>query len=169
MMDSKTKLFDKLSNDSRLWVIPIERELTESESRVLLENLEKFVSSWTAHQQPVTGEVEILYNRFIVICADVTEVAVSGCAIDKMMAEVNSSLGQIGVKSAGHENVFFRESGNIKMLDRKEFKCLVNSGKITTESIVFDNTVSNLEAFRSGRWELPFINSWHSQAFKTAA
>ena len=64
-----------------------------------------------------------------------------------------------------HAPVLYRDGADIARVSRERFADLVESGSISQETVVFDNTVTTVGAVRDGRWELPAANSWHGRAF----
>ena len=61
--------------------------------------------------------------------------------------------------------VLYRDGSGIGRVSRERFADLVESGAISQDTVVFDNTVTSAGAVRDGRWELPAANSWHGRAF----
>ena len=72
---------------------------------------------------------------------------------------------ELGVSLVDHGPVVFREGGAVRRVPRDEFAELARTGRVTPETVVFDNTISRLAALRGGGWELPASASWHGRAF----
>ena len=71
---------------------------------------------------------------------------------------------ELGVELVNHAPVLYRDGADIARVSRERFADLVESGSISQETVVFDNTVTTVGAVRDGRWELwelPAANSWH--------
>jgi hypothetical protein len=72
---------------------------------------------------------------------------------------------ELGVTLVDHGPVVFRDGGTVRRVPRDEFAELARAGRVTPETVVFDNTISRLAALRGGGWELPASASWHGRAF----
>ncbi len=147
--------------ETKAWVFVAAEDLSESQITELEVLLKGFVLNWKTHGQPVDGRFEIRYDRFIIMCAQ----GVSGCSIDSMFAGVNELLIEVGSKLTDNTKVFYRTEEEIIELEREEFKKLVIDGEVGDDTIVFNNTVQTLAEIESGKWELPFSESWHAKAF----
>ena len=79
----------------------------------------------------------------------------------------NAIRAQLGHGGMGvvYAPVLYRDGAGITRVSRERFADLVESGSISQETVVFDNTVTTAGAVRDGRWELPAANSWHGRAF----
>ena len=61
--------------------------------------------------------------------------------------------------------ICFRDGGEIRVVARAEFTELVEQGKVTGDTVVFDGTLSSVGAFRDGKWEVAARDSWHARAW----
>jgi len=61
--------------------------------------------------------------------------------------------------------VLYRDGAAIARVSRERFADLVESGSVSQQTVVFDNTLTTVGDVRDGRWELPASASWHGQAF----
>jgi hypothetical protein len=71
----------------------------------------------------------------------------------------------LGVDLVDHGPVAYRDGGEIRHVPRHRFAALAGSGRVTLDTIVFDNTVTSVGDVRSGRWERPAAGAWHGRAF----
>jgi len=79
--------------------------------------------------------------------------------------EIRALESELHVALVDHGPVVFREGAAIRRVPRDEFAELAREGRVTPDTVVFDNTISRLAALREGRWELPASASWHGRAF----
>ena len=45
---------------------------------------------------------------------------------------------------------------------------MAREGKVTADTVVFNNILPTVGEFRSGLWEVPLSRSWHADAFPLA-
>jgi hypothetical protein len=156
--------FESLPDSSRLWIFAADRALTDSETDMLLREMQAFCNSCLAHQQQMTGSCKMIYNQFLLTAADEATFP-SGCSTDEMMRRVRMLGETYGVEFFGMPRVQYRDNGIVHSVNRVIFGEMVKKGDISANTTVFDNTLISLAEFRKGMWELPAINSWHARAF----
>ena len=155
----------KFSPDSNIWVYPINQTLNPKQRAILEQKLREFVGQWKAHGASVTGDFQIVDNRFVVLSADANLATASGCSIDSMMKAVIEALNQAGLKMADFSTIFYRENGQIYQASRLEFSELKTSGIVNDETKVYDLTPANLAAFLETGICLAYKDSWHKKVF----
>jgi hypothetical protein len=161
--------FDRLPDDARLWVFPASRALTGEERERLLSRVDAFVDDWTAHGHPVVGARELRHDRFLLVGADERATGVSGCSIDSLFRALGELEAELGLSLRSAADVHYRDDeGNIHSVSRPAFRDLARSGGVTPDTVVFDNTVGDVAAVRSGRWETRLADAWHARAFPVA-
>ena len=77
--------FDRLPDEARLWIYGINRSLEPPEQQLLMQKMDAFIEQWTAHKADLDAAWQLLHNRFIVIAADESATAASGCSIDSLV------------------------------------------------------------------------------------
>ena len=80
------------SDNSRVWIYQSSRAFIEKEQLEINEQLEQFYTQWTAHGAAVKGWAKILFGQFIVVMADETGMAVSGCSTDSSVKIIKSII-----------------------------------------------------------------------------
>ena len=154
-----------LPDDARVWVFAAERALTPDEAEAVLGTVDGFLCVWATHGHPLTSARVLRESRFLLIAVDEAAAGASGCSIDALVREIRALEGRLQVTLVDHGPVVFREGGAIRRVPRDEFAELAREGRVTPDTVVFDNTISRLAALREGRWELPASASWHGRAF----
>ena len=154
----------RFSEQSRVWIYQSDRELYEDEVKQLLEILNKFAAEWTAHNHQLKAKAEIRYNRFLILIVDESQAGASGCSIDKSVNFIKRLEQEFGINLLDRFNLAFREGEKVLSAPRDEFEDLLRSGKINSNTIVYNNLVQNLEQLET-KWEVPFKDSWHNQLF----
>ena len=159
-------LFDELPPDARVWIFGAERPLVDTERARVLDEVDAFIGQWAAHDVPLTTARDLRYDQFIFVAVDERAAAgASGCSIDALVRRMKGLQAGLGVELVNHAPVLYRDGADIARVSRERFADLVESGSISQETVVFDNTVTTVGAVRDGRWELPAANSWHGRAF----
>lgn len=154
-----------LPDDARVWIFAAERALTPSEADAVLGTVDGFLAVWAAHGHPLRSGRELRESRFLIIAVDEAAAGASGCSIDALVREIRALEAQLGVTLVDHGPVVFRDGGAIRRVPRDEFAALARDGRVTPQTVVFDNTISRLAALRGGAWELPAASAWHGRAF----
>lgn len=153
------------SEQSRVWIYQSDKELYDNEAKQLLDQLNDFASEWTAHNHQLKAKAEIRYNRFLILIVDESQAGASGCSIDKSVNFMKKLEQQFGINLFDRFNFAYRDGEKVLSLPRHDFEELLKSGKINTDTIVFNNLVQTLQQLDT-KWELPFKDSWHAQLFK---
>ena len=158
-------LFDELPPDARVWIFGAERPLVDTERARVLDEVDAFIGQWAAHDVPLTTARDLRYDQFIFVAVDERAAGASGCSIDALVRRMKGLQAELGVELVNQAPVLYRDGADIARVSRERFADLVESGSISQETVVFDNTVTTVGAVRDGRWELPAANSWHGRAF----
>ena len=154
----------EFSQQSRVWVYQANREFTPTEVAEIAAHLKQFTGGWTAHSNQLAAGAEIRYNRFVVLFVDETRAGASGCSIDKSVNFIKQLGGHYNADFFDRFNLAYRDVDKIKSADRNEFEELIKQGKITPDTIVFNNMVQNVAELQT-KWEVPFKESWHARLF----
>ncbi|MEP7233828.1 MAG: hypothetical protein ABI778_00910 [Ignavibacteriota bacterium] len=155
--------FDQLPDSSRLWIFAADHALSDAEADMLTREMQSFCNSWLAHNSPVTGSSVMMHNQFLFVAADATTFP-TGCSTDEMFRRVRVLGETYGVEFFGMPKVQYRSKDIVLSVDRFKFNEVAN--QLSPESLVFDNTITSLGEYRSGKWELPANRSWHAKAFE---
>ena len=73
---------------------------------------------------------------------------------------------QFGINLFDRFNLAYRNGEEILSVPRHTFEGLISNKAIGTDTIVFNNTVQNLNELET-KWEVPFKDSWHIQLFSS--
>ena len=160
-----TVSFDELPPDARLWIFCAERPLAEPERVRVLEEVDAFIGQWAAHDVPLTTARDLRYDQFIFVAVDEHAAGASGCSVDALVRRMKALQAELGVELVNYAPVLYRDGAGIARVSRERFVDLIESGSVGQDTVVFDNTLTNVGAVRDGRWELPAANSWHGRAF----
>ena len=158
--------FEKLPDNSRVFVFAADRTLNEKQSEEMLGEVDRFLPTWTAHGSPLTVGRDWRYGRFLTIAVDQSTAGASGCSIDGLFRSLKSLEKNLGASMVTSGLVFFRDkSGSVHSADRERFTELSGQGKVSTDMTAFDPTVTTLGEWRA-RFELPLRDSWHAKLLR---
>ncbi len=160
-------IFDSLPGSARLWIFAAERGLTSRERDYLLSTVDAFLDHWQAHGRALTCAREFRHDRFLFVAVDEAAVDASGCSIDALVRDIKRAESVLGVVLVDHGPVLYRSGDAITRVSRDEFAELVQCGRVSADTVVFDNTLTRVDDVRGGRWEGPASASWHRSAFFT--
>jgi hypothetical protein len=160
-------LLPDLPDAARAWIHPAARPLSDETQAALLDRLGAFVDTWSSHQRDVKGGAAVLHDRFVLLAGTQADgTAPSGCAIDDATHAVADAADALGIDWVPSLHVLYRtEDGSIAAASRAAFQDRVGAGAVTTETIVFDPSVTTLGAVRHGAFEQPAGQSWPANAF----
>jgi hypothetical protein len=166
-MAPSSSLLPDLPDAARVWVHPATEPLSAETQDQLLTRLRTFVERWSSHNQAVEGGAAVLHNRFVILAgARVDGAAPSGCAIDDATHAVDEAADALGIEWVPSLHVLYRtDDGAVAAVSRAAFQDRVEAGKVTTNTTVFDPSVTTLGAVRTGAFEQPAGQSWHADAF----
>lgn len=154
----------EFSPASKIWIYQSDRELNEQETNRLQPLLDNFATGWTAHNQQLKASAQMVYNRFIVLLVDESLAGASGCSIDKSVRFMQNVEQEFSINLFDRFNTTYFEGEEIHSATREELEELLKQGKITGETIVFNNLVNNLQDFKT-KWQVPLKSSWHARVF----
>lgn len=154
--------YNTLPESSRVWIYQSDREFSKEEIEIINKEAAEFIDSWTRHGDHLKGGFEIKYNRFLILAVDESFVSVSGCSIDASVRFVQKLETILSVDLMNKLNVSFKEDQQINMVSLASFQNFVKAGKITLETIVFNNMVQT-KGELALKWEVSARDSWHAR------
>ncbi len=153
--------FTKISlpDHSRVWIYQADRKLTPEEQNELIIKGAEFTSSWAAHGHELMAGMTILLDHFIVIVLDEQVESASGCSIDKSMKFVLDRQKELGVNFTHRLISAMYINDNVELFTYNEVRLALEKGKISAETLVFDNGIQDLSALKTN-WLKPLSGSW---------
>jgi hypothetical protein len=155
----------KFSPQSRVWIYQSDRKLTDQEVQQIQPELDRFTTSWTAHNNQLQAKGEVRYNRFFILIVDESQAGASGCSIDKSVHFMQQVQQHLGINLFDRFNLAYRDGEEVLSLSRHGFEAKLKDGSINKQTIVYNNLVQNLTELET-KWEVPFKDSWHIQLFR---
>lgn len=161
--------FDALPADARVWVFAADAPLGDDAERVLLTNVDAFLSQWNAHGHALRCARAWRDARFLAIGVDQSTAGASGCSIDGLFRVFKELQPKLGASLMPGPRVYWRAGdGSVQVAGRSEFAKLAASGGVTSDTAVFDTTVTTADGWRD-RFERRARESWHATLLAGAA
>lgn len=154
--------FDSLENTSKIWIYQSNREFSEQEVAEISRDLENFIGTWKRHGDDLKASYQIKYNQFIVIAVDEDYHEVSGCSIDASVNLIKQFEKKFAVDLTNKLNISFKDNNNINVVSMANFQNYAKQQKITSNTVVFNNMVTNKADFEQN-WEVTADKSWHKR------
>ena len=161
IQEIRVSIPESFSPESKIWIYQSNRSVSESEKEEATNMLQTFTNNWLSHGKKVKGFGKILFNQFIILFADETSFAVSGCSTDssvRLMKEIEQKL---SIQLFDRQKLAFLINGEIKIIPVNEFAKELHQGILTPEIIYFNNPVDNLHKFKNN-WMIRIDQSWLS-------
>ena len=163
--NSRSVAFSALPDEARLWIFASPDAVESSTADQLLDRVDSFLEEWHAHGHPVVGGRDWRHDHFLLVAADEAATGVSGCSTDALFRIFKQAEKELGITLLDGSLVWYREAGEVRSASRAEFRERAQSGLVTGDTIVFDNTVRSVGEVRNGAWERPAREAWHGRGF----
>ncbi|MVT09208.1 hypothetical protein [Chitinophaga tropicalis] len=144
---------------SRVWIYQSNRPFSEQEKLEINEQLHQFTSQWQAHGAPVKGWGQLLFNQVIVLMADESDTAVSGCSTDSSVRVIKSIERQYEVNLFDRLLLGFIVKDKLQPLPLAQLTYAFEKGFIDENTIYLNNTVLTKQELEKN-WLIPVKDSW---------
>ena len=156
--------FETLPDSARIWIYQANRTFTDAELNEIQEDLETFLTRWTAHGADLKAGFELPYKRFIVLGLDQSHAQASGCSIDASVHFIQALEAKYKVSLLDRMNVSYKQGPHIAYKPLDEFRKMAKARSVSANTIVFNNLVATKLDYEE-HWEVPASESWHSRFF----
>ena len=154
--------FKSLPESSRVWIYQANRSFTDDELKQIQQELDAFITDWTAHGADLKSAYEIRYRRFLVLALDQSMNSASGCSIDASVHFIQSLEKKYDVLLLDKMNVSYKQGDYVAYKSLVDFKKMARQKAVSLKTIVFNNLVTNKGEYLE-HWEVPASESWHSR------
>src|SRR5690348_15246741 len=160
LFDMPMVSFESLPDESRVWIFGSDRSLDDQDSRVLLGEVDRFLTQWKAHGMPLTCARDWRGGALLTIGVDTTHENASGCSIDGLFRTLQGLERSLHTRLLGGGRVFYRDhQGSVHCLDRQRLPELAAAGEIDDETRVFDTGLTTAGEWRA-RFEAKAGETW---------
>lgn len=160
-----TEIITDLPLDSKVWVYQNDRPFNNEEIEQITSTLQSFVSSWDSHGSPLRADFKIAYKQFILIFVDENIAGASGCSIDRSVKIIRKLENDFDLSLLNNSLVAYKNDTEIKIIPHNTVKSTIDSGEISKDTIIFNNTVTSVADLQEN-WQQAAKNSWCSRFFK---
>ncbi len=143
---------------NRVWAYVISNPLSELELQQLTDAGKTFVEHWTAHENKLSANFEIIQNRIVLVKVDEEATGASGCSIDKLTRFIKANEIRFGVELMNRLLVAYQKNGKMEVVHSSKIKEMLHNGEISPESMVYNTAVANQQELNG--WLQPLRNTW---------
>lgn len=154
--------YEILPDSTRVWIYQAKAPFTEKTNQELQQQLAQFANSWVSHNNQLKSFASVYHKQFIVLMVDESQAGASGCSIDKSVHFMQQLEQHYNIELFDRLTFTYKEGNSIKTAHKSTFSQLYKAGKITDDTLVFDNLVTTKGAFES-QWLKPLKDSWHKR------
>jgi hypothetical protein len=154
--------YQNMPETSRVWVYQSNRSLNDAEVNEINKLAQHFTTSWDAHGALLSASITVFHQLFIVIMVDENVAQISGCAIDKSVGFIKKVEQHLNIHLFDRMAVAYQSENEINVCSFQQFQELINQGKVSEETLVFNNLVTTKKEFESN-WLIPLKKSWHKR------
>jgi hypothetical protein len=154
--------FTSLSEAAKVWVYPASRKFYKNEVAEVEEKINTFVSQWKEDDVNFKASYQFLYDRFVIIAVEDSEVQLTHQDLDQVVAFILQLQSEYELELLDRMNVCFKQGEFVQYKDIKEFKKLLKNKSVSNKTIVFDNLIQTKEEFKHF-WEVPITESWYNR------
>lgn len=149
-------------DSSKVWVYQSDQPFSEDELNYLTVRLDDFVSSWESHGSLLKATFQVFHQLFVVFFVDEEGDAMCGRAQDASVRFMKELEEQLEVSFLDRTVQAYKKDDKVEVFRLADFQALVESGELSEQTVVFNNTVANKLSFDES-WEIPLKDSWHNQ------
>ncbi|UXP33174.1 hypothetical protein N6H18_04295 [Reichenbachiella agarivorans] len=156
--------FDDMPDSARVWIYQASKELDTQDIDLIQQAAEPFLNSWAAHGAALKSAFKVLHNKFLIITVDESFNQASGCSIDASVGLVKKLEQTLHTTFFDRTKVCFMVGDEIFESPLTELKSLIQQGKITKNTLTFNNLVPNIKEMKEG-WMVPAQDTWINRYF----
>lgn len=151
--------FSQLPSTARVWVFQSHRAFTPEEEKEIASRLRAFTEEWVVHGAPLDTSFELPHRHFIVLAADESRQAASGCSIDSSVRVLKEIEQAFDVRLFERDNIGFYIGGNVVLFPLGVLKEKFSDGMLTADTLAFNNLVNTKADFQE-RWIVRAGDTW---------
>lgn len=151
----------EFNDNSRVWIYQSERAFSQQEALAIIERLKEFSRQWLSHGSSVKSYANLFFDRFIILMADESEVAVGGCSTDASTRFIKQLGKEYSTDLFNRQSLAFIIGEHIESIPLEIVNQKIEKGLITGDTIYFNNTILTRKALLTN-WIIPVKDSWLS-------
>ncbi|MBN3521546.1 hypothetical protein JYB62_16160 [Algoriphagus lutimaris] len=155
--------FNKMPENSRVWVYQAERTLNEQEASQLKRRLTAFCEGWNTHGNLMPTSFDLIENQIILLAVDESNLGASGCSIDSSVRVLRQLEASLGVDLTNQGKVSYKNNQTIKVSPALGIKQKVLAGEISVDTEVINPLIKE-KSHLNQLW-IPAKSSWLNKFF----
>lgn len=156
--------FDQMPKNARVWIYQADRVLSAQEQETINTTGNQFLAQWAAHGSDLKSAMNLLHDTFLIVAVDEGIHAASGCSIDSSVNFVKQLGEDLKINWFDRTKVAFIYEDEVFMESINNLKQTISAGKITQNTLTFNNLVQNVGEFDE-KWLLPANETWLKRYF----
>lgn len=145
--------------NERIWIYTLSKELSIEQLVDFKNRCQNFVTGWTAHDVSLDANFELYQNRLLIFKVNEDKYNASGCSIDKQLRFVKELEQAFSLELLNRLLVAYENNHQVEVMKASQVKDLLNSNKISANTVVFDNTITQSSELTS-KWKQPLQATW---------
>lgn len=160
-MNTEFKEFipQEFNDNSRVWIYQSDRAFSQDEALKIIDRLKEFSQQWLSHGSTVNNFANLFFDRFIILMADESEVAVGGCSTDASTRFIQQLEDDYNVNLFDRQSLAFIIDERIVTIPLKLVNKKIEEGILTGDTLYFNNTILTKETLLR-QWIIPVKDSW---------
>lgn len=155
--------FNKMPENSRVWVYQAERTLNEQEASQLKSRLSAFCEGWNTHGNLMPTSFDLIENQIILLAVDESNLGASGCSIDSSVRVLRELEASLGIDLTNQGKVSYKNDQTIKVSPALGIKQKVLAGEISVDTEVINPLIKE-KSHLNQLW-IPAKSSWLNKFF----
>jgi hypothetical protein len=158
--------FISLPSPARIWIFQSNREFTSQEELDIRDALNSFTQNWVAHGQPLKSSFEIRFKYFIILAADESYNATSGCSVDESVRIMKQIQQRSGFDLFDRNLIVFKKGDSLVAIPMGQLKEKLADGTWNGRTETFNNLVS-VKSQLDADWIVPAGKTWLKRYLST--
>lgn len=157
--------FEKMPDESRVWVYQADRKLNKAELAFVKEKLEKFCEQWNTHGSLMPTSFDIRFDQVVILAVDESHLGASGCSIDSSVRVLRGFEQEFGVNLLDQGKIgMLRGEEDLVVSQALGVKSKVAEGVLQANTTVL-NPLVRKKSDLSNNWLIPAKDSWLNKFF----
>lgn len=156
--------FEKMGGESRVWIYQADRSLRSSETELIQKVLLELCENWAVHGQAIPASFQIMDKQLIVLAADESGTAVSGCSIDNSVKVLQKLENLLKINLTDRGKVLFKDENAIQTASALKIRSKIEQQEIGPKTFVLNPLIQTKDELKSV-W-VPAQESWLNKYFQ---
>ena len=154
-----TNSFLSFADHSKVWIYGASEPIPADKALLIQSKLTAFTAGWTAHQNKLKAEAQLVNDYFLVFMVDESEHEISGCGIDKSVSLVREISDLTGIDFFNRMSIYLFVNDKVMLTNKQGVLEKLNHGLIDENTLYFDNLVAHKHDYQNN-WLKPIKQSW---------